>query len=75
MEWFEIGADWLSARAEWLKFSQLAKHAEEIGTVFRLNAEGQGCRRIVRSLATDGIFTTKSSVHRLIRGLPPYDGA
>ena len=43
--------------------------------VFRLNAQGHGCRSIVRSREADGVFTTKSSVHRLIHGQAPYQEA
>ncbi len=43
-------------------------HAE----VFRLHGAGVGCRRIVRRLERMGVWTTKSSVHRLLRGHPPY---
>ena len=43
--------------------------------VFRLNAQGHGCRSIVQSLEAEGVFTTKSSVHRLIHGQAPYEGA
>jgi len=39
---------------------------------FRLQAQGHGCRRIATLLEDQGVFTTKSSVNRLLRGLPPY---
>ena len=42
------------------------------GEVFRLRDLGYGCRRIVRSLEEAGIFTTRSSVSRLLNGQPPY---
>ena len=42
------------------------------GEVFRLRDLGYGCRRIVRSLEDAGVFTTRSSVSRLLNGLPPY---
>ncbi len=35
---------------------------------------GYGCRRIVRSLEEAGVFTTRSSVSRLLNGQPPYAG-
>ena len=40
------------------------------GEVFRLNEEGMGCRRIVRLLEGEGVFTTKSTVHRLLHQQP-----
>ena len=40
----------------------------------RLLSEGNSYRQIARSLDDHGVFTTKSSVERLIRGLPPYRG-
>ena len=40
--------------------------------VFRLRDPGYGCRRIVRSLEEAGVFTTRSSVSRLLNGQPPY---
>ena len=42
------------------------------GEVFRLHSLGYGCRRIVRSLEEAGVFTTRSSVSRLLNGQPPY---
>ena len=42
------------------------------GEVFRLRDLGYGCRRIVRSLEEAGVFTTRSSVSRLLNGHPPY---
>jgi len=44
------------------------------GEVFRLRDLGYGCRRIVRSLEEAGVFTTRSSVYRLLNGQPPYAG-
>ena len=41
--------------------------------VFRLHANGHGCRRIVRMLEGEGVFTTKSTVHRLLHRQPPYN--
>ena len=40
--------------------------------VLRLQGEGLGARRIARSLERLGCWTTKSSVHRLLTGQPPY---
>ena len=40
---------------------------------FRLHAKGHGCRMIARLLESQGVYTTKSSVSRLLRGQPPYD--
>ena len=42
------------------------------GEVFRLRDLGYGCRRIVRSLEEAGVFTTRSSVSRLLNGQTPY---
>ena len=42
------------------------------GEVFRLRDLGYGCRRIVRSLEEPGVFTTRSSISRLLNGQPPY---
>ena len=42
------------------------------GEVFRLHSLGYGCRRIVRSLEEAGVFTTRSSVSRLLNGQTPY---
>ena len=42
------------------------------GEVFRLRDLGYGCRRIARSLEEAGVFTTRSSVYRLLNGQPPY---
>ncbi len=42
------------------------------GEVFRLRDLGYGCRRIVRSLEEAGVFTTRSSVSRLLNGQAPY---
>ena len=44
------------------------------GEVFRLYDLGYGCRRIVKSLEGAGVFTTRSSVSRLLNGRPPYEG-
>ena len=43
-------------------------------TVFRLHAQGLGYRRVAMALLSLKVSTTKSSVERLIRGLPPYQG-
>ena len=42
------------------------------GEVFRLHSLGYGCRRIVRSLEEAGVFTTRSSVSRLLNAQLPY---
>jgi len=44
------------------------------GEVFRLRNLGYGCRGIVKSLEEAGVFTTRSSVSRLVNGQPPYAG-
>ena len=46
---------------------------EAYDAAFRLHAEGHGCRMIARLLEDQGVYTTKSSVFRLLRGLPPYN--
>ena len=43
------------------------------GEVFRLRDLGYGCRRIVGSLEGVGVFTTRSSVSRLLNGQAPYE--
>jgi len=42
------------------------------GEVFRLRDLGYRCRWIVKSLEEAGVFTTRSSVSRLLNGQPPY---
>ena len=42
--------------------------------VLRWHGQGFGCRRIAVLLEDQGVHATKSSVARLIRGLPPYKG-
>ena len=42
---------------------------------FRLKDQGYGYRAIASRLHALGVATTKSSVERLIRGLPSYDRA
>ena len=42
--------------------------------VFRLYGAGQGYRAIADALLVMGVATTKSSVERLIKGKPPYNG-
>ena len=41
--------------------------------VRRWNKEGIGCRRIATMLEKHQVFTTRGSVYRLLRSLPPYD--
>ena len=38
----------------------------------RWHAEGHGYRRIARLLEDLGVFTTRSSIHRLLKGLALY---
>lgn len=45
---------------------------ELVGEVIRLNQQGLGRRRIARALEKHDCWTTKSSVHRLLAGRPPY---
>ena len=40
--------------------------------VFELHRQGLGYRRVAVSLESLRVWTTKSSVERLVRGLPPY---
>ena len=42
--------------------------------VFRLREQGLGYRRVAAALLSLKVWTTKSSVERLIKGLPPYQG-
>lgn len=42
------------------------------GKVFRLHENGYGCRKIVEQLEGSGVYTTRSSVSRLLLGRPPY---
>ena len=43
-----------------------------LGDAFRLHSEGHGYRRVASQLADLGVWTTRGSVERLIKGLPPY---
>ncbi len=43
--------------------------------VFRLHGQGLGYRRVANALIPLKIWTTKSSVERLIKGKPPYSGS
>ena len=48
---------------------------EAFGLVFKLYSEGLGYRAISDRLAEMRVcYPTKSSVERLIKGLPPYSG-
>jgi hypothetical protein len=42
------------------------------GEVFRFRDLGYGCRRIVGSPEEAEVFTTRSSVSKLLNGQPPY---
>ena len=44
------------------------------GECIRLYGQGHGYRAIADRLIPLGVSTTKSSVERLIKGLPPYQG-
>ena len=44
------------------------------GDAFRLYAEGHDYRMVASRLADLGVWTTRGSVERLIKGLPPYQG-
>ena len=41
---------------------------------FRLYSEGHGYRMVAARLTDQGVWTTRGSVERLIKGLPPYQG-
>ncbi len=43
-----------------------------IDEVGKWHREGFGCRRIAKLLEKHQVFTTRGSVHRLIRGMGPY---
>ncbi len=43
--------------------------------VFRLREQGLGYRRVAAALASAQVWTTKSSVERLIKGKSPYSGS
>ena len=45
------------------------------GEVFRLRDRGYGCRKIVRLLENLGIYTTRSSVSRLLLRQGTYEGS
>ena len=45
---------------------------EAYDEVFRLHAAGLGYRRIATRLESIGVYTTKSSVERLLKGQSPY---
>ena len=45
---------------------------DDFGTVFRLRSKGWGFRRIANVLIAQGVVTSKSSVERLVKRLPPY---
>ena len=42
--------------------------------VLRLHGQGLGYRRVAAALLSLKVWTTKSSVERLIKGKPPYSG-
>ena len=46
-----------------------------VPTVLSLSRQGFGVRRIDRALEGCGVWTTRSSVHRLLTGQPPYQNA
>lgn len=41
--------------------------------VFDLSGKGLGVHRIAAALADQGVFISRSSVDRLLRGLPAYE--
>jgi hypothetical protein len=44
------------------------------GTVFQWYSLGWGYRRIANELTALGALTSKSSIERVVKGLPPYQG-
>ena len=42
--------------------------------VLRWHGQGFGCRRIAPLLEKRQVFTTRSSIHRLLKGQSPYAG-
>ena len=48
---------------------------ELVSELIRLNRQGLGRRRIAQEMERWGVWTTKSSVDRLLKGLPPYKEA
>ena len=44
-------------------------------TTFRLYNEGKGYRSITRELDALGVATSRGSVYRLLKRLPPYQDA
>ena len=44
------------------------------GDVFRLHSQGHGYGTVAARLADLGVWTSRGSVERLIKGLPPYQG-
>ena len=44
------------------------------GDALRLYSQGLGYRMVATRLADLGVWTTRGSVERLIKGLPPYQG-
>ncbi len=42
------------------------------GDALRLYSQGHGYGTVAARLAELGVFTTRGSVERLIKGLPPY---
>ena len=45
---------------------------EAHAATLKLHTDGHGYQKIARLLEDLGVFTTKSSVFRLLKGLPPY---
>ena len=44
------------------------------GDALRLYSDGCGYRAVASRLASLGVFTTRGSVERLVKGLAPYEG-
>ena len=44
------------------------------GDAFLLYSQGLGYRTVATRLADLGVWTTRGSVERLLKGLPPYQG-
>jgi len=58
----------------WVKKADQTQPRLGLPEVFRLYSEGHGYRRVAARLADLGVWTTRGSVERLIKGLPAYQG-
>ena len=76
--WDAFPGGWQRELATWPLMSKSAvprAYRRRCGDeAFRLYAEGHGYRMLASRLADLGVWTTRGSVERLIKGLPPYQG-